>query len=159
MAIARQLWMSIPIAVFQKETGESPYVQKIIIWGAYIASYISFLVSLIFSIIAFKWWSLLIVPASITVFAVFMGMSSVPRGTFFSRGLPVSLLFLASLVFLIYRPDDLYARYAFLFLLSLWCTQLYYDVSTSSLKSLVLRNQKAFEFFQEHLHVRATINE
>ena len=92
-AFARRFFTDVPLRTIERDTGEATYLEKLVVFGAFIAAPICLLISAIFSVLYFRWWSVFIIPVTVTIWLLFSGTSSMGR----SRLVGVSLLALAAL--------------------------------------------------------------
>ncbi|MDH3280933.1 MAG: hypothetical protein OEQ18_07365 [Gammaproteobacteria bacterium] len=151
-SVARKFYTDVPLGRIEAETGEAPYLEKAVVFGAMIGGPLALLVSFVFAVIAFGWWAALAIPVSILIYVVFSGFSSMPRG---GMGV-VSVLFgLAALgIYLEWFPSQYAGRYALLVALAFWNARLVYAAATHFIRAFVVRNRRAYELLAEHIHLR-----
>lgn len=152
-ASARQFFTDYPISEIEAKTGEPPYCEKGIVVGAFIFAPLALLISLILAIFAFKWWAILVIVASIGLFAFYYSISSVPTKTDMWL---ITLLLLAAIICHLMRviPSLLISWYFIALFSSFWASRFLYSSATVFLRSFLLRNQAAFELFEDHIVLR-----
>jgi hypothetical protein len=79
-SVARKFYTDIPLSKIQEETGETPYIEKMVVWFAFLTAPIALLASFVLSVFAFHWWAALAIPLSILIYFIFSSKSSMPRG-------------------------------------------------------------------------------
>lgn len=151
-SMARKFYTDVPLSRIQAETGEAPYFEKFIVFGAMIGGPLALLASFVFGVLAFSWWAGLAIPASILIYVVFSGDSSMPRG---GMGGVSTLLGLAAFgVYLNWFPSHYAGWYAVLLAAAFWNARLVYAAATHFIRAFVVRNRRAYEFLAEHIHLR-----
>ena len=61
---ARQLYTDLATSAIEQATGEAPYLEKLDVWFAFLASPLAVVSSAVLAAFAFRWWALLIVPVA-----------------------------------------------------------------------------------------------
>ena len=145
-AFSRRFYTDIPLSVIEQNTGERCYFEKGLVMLVFIGGWLAILGTFIFSVIVFKWWSLLLILAGALFWFVYMPMSS--RGT--ARLWPVSIFLAVTIIvyLLDFLRDDV-ALVLLTFLLALWCARFVYVGSALFLRAFVVRNFRAFNFVSE----------
>ncbi|MBN2104243.1 hypothetical protein JW835_09415 [bacterium] len=148
-SMARKFYTHIPAPLIKKETGESPYFEKLTIWLSYLLSPVTLLASIALGFMTFGCWGFLSLFGSLSIYGLFASASLKSR----SRLLDISLLFIVTVMIHIYSDPDHFemTRFACLFLLSLWCIRFAYWASGYFLKAFVLRNEKAYSYLSKYL--------
>lgn len=143
---SRKFYTDISLSAIEQNTGERCYFEKGLVLLAFIGGPLAILGSFILSVIVFKWWSLLLIPAGALFWIGYKGDSS--RGT--ARLWPVSIfLAVTIMVYLLDFLRDDVALVLLAFLLALWCERFVYVGSVLFLRSFVVRNFRAFNFASE----------
>jgi hypothetical protein len=151
-AVARRFYTDVSLSRIEEETGEAPYLEKMVIWLAYLTSPISLLASVVLSILAFSWWAVLAIPASVGIYLFWAGQSSMPQ-----RGMLVVSILLAVAIGSLFMPfftSPFICWYLIAMVYALWSSRLTYCAATTSLLGFVLRNQRAFEYMAEDIRVK-----
>ena len=151
-AVARKFYTDIPLSKIEEETGEAPYFEKIVVWFAFLSAPVILLASFVLSVFAFRWWAALAIPVSIVIYFIFSGQSSMPRGGML--GISVLLAIAIGSLFIDFITSSVAPWYFITFVFSLWASRLVYFAATAFLRAFVLRNQRAFEFMGENIHIR-----
>jgi hypothetical protein len=151
-SIARKLYTDIPLSRIEVETGETPYFEKMVVLGAFVAGPASLLASFVMAFLAFGWWAALSIPVSIVVYFGFTGASSMP-----GQGMAgLSMLLALTLVGLYWDwfPSGYIAWYVMMVLFALWNARLVYVAATYFIRAFVVRNLRAYEFLASYIHLR-----
>lgn len=152
--LARKFFTHIPVSMIQKETGESCYFERLIVWLAYLLSPVALIASLALGFFAFHYLgfiSLIICPLVYVLFS-----SSSLRN---QSGLPgISLLLIAAIVIHVLSPSRhfLITRFAVVYLFSLWSVRFEYCMAETLLKAFVFRNRKAYDYLSKYLMIQET---
>ncbi len=146
-AFARKLYTDVATSAIEEATGEAPYVEKLVVWFAFVAAPVAMLGSTVAAAFAFGWWALVIIPAAL-VWWMFNKSMSVRGGS------PIwflTLLVVAAVGvhFVKLLPSPWMSGFLALFALAMWCDRLLYWASTFFLRALVLRNRQALEAFAD----------
>ena len=149
---ARRLYTDVSISLIAGATGEAPYLEKLVVWFAFLCCPISAIAAFILAGFAFHSWAILIIPAAFLWLLYSVSLS--PRGN--SRMLFVTCLLAAAIVvhFLMWLPSIWVSSFFVVFALSLWCNRLLYCAATVFLRNFVLRNARALEAFGKGLTIR-----
>lgn len=83
-ALARQYYVNLPASMRMTKTGDSQNVQSIIIRLTWALSIIIMFICSFLSIKVFTWWSLIIIPALVGIYVLWMSSSSVGKPKFLS---------------------------------------------------------------------------
>ena len=152
-AFARKFFTDVPLRTIERDIGEATYFEKLVVFGAFIGAPICLLVSVVFAVLYFRWWSILMVPASIAFWFLFSGTSSMGRSRLFGT----SLLLLAALALHIFTSFEPRLTLFLLFAaLAFWLNRLMYLAATLFLRALVIRSHRAFSFLHEHITIKRT---
>jgi len=151
-AVARKFYTDIPLSKIKEETGEAPYFEKMVTWFAFFSAPLALLASFVLSVFVFRWWSAFVIPLSVIVCWIFYGLSSLPHRGMFG----ISTLLALSIGNLFVTPfmPPLAPWHLIAVVYSLWASRLVYCATTALFLALVLRNQRAFEYMREHLHMK-----
>lgn len=149
---ARKLYTGISTSKILKATGETPYVEKLVVWFAYLASPLAMFTSAILAFFTFRWWVLLVVPVMVVgwMFNSVFGR----RGSSSIWSLTIVVIAALSVHFLHLLANRWLSGFVATFAFALWCDRLVYCASTFFLRAFILRNQRAFEAFGEGIRVR-----
>jgi hypothetical protein len=150
---ARKFYTDIPIRVVEKETGEAPYLEKMVTFGCFLGSPIALLISSYFAVLAFGWWSAAVIPLSFFAWLLYAGRSA--AGTSRLRGITVVVVAIL-LLHLLQPASHRFTPFLFFFALALWLHRLLYVGATVFLRSFIIRNHRAFIFVQDYVHIRST---
>lgn len=153
-AFARDFYLWEPLATIRAQTGESPYVEKLVAWSALIGAVASLLVSLGFLAWIAGGWSALLIPIAIVWWVGNFSMSvrgdsTILGPTFVLLGAvaaPVATTWLT--------PTQAWCVGSYA--ASLWCTRLLYTATTDFFRAFVLRNARAFRTFPGGVQVKHT---
>lgn len=64
-AFARRLYTDVATSQIEDVTGEAAYLEKLVVWFAFLSSPIAILGSVVLAAYAFHWWTLLIIPGTL----------------------------------------------------------------------------------------------
>jgi hypothetical protein len=150
-AFARRFFTDVPLSAIQRETGEATYFEKLVVFGAFLAAPVSLLVSAVFAVQYFRWWSILVVPASVALWFLFSGTSSMAR----SPLRIVSLVLIAAIAAVIFGTFDArLSRFLLCVALAFWLNRFMYIAATVFLRALIIRSHQAFSFLHEHITIK-----
>src|SRR5207249_10000082 len=62
---ARQVYLEMATSAIEEATGETPYLEKVVVWFAYLASPLAIATSALLTALTFHWWALLLVPVEL----------------------------------------------------------------------------------------------
>ena len=149
---ARKLYTDVATAAIEKATGEAPYLEKLVVWFAFLASPFAILSSAVLGVVGFRWWAFLVLPVA---FLWWMGN----RGDSVRRDSSMWLLTLAVIASVVVHftgllPNQWMSGFVAVFAFAMWCDRLLYCSSTVFLRCFVLRNPRALEAFGEGITVR-----
>ena len=151
-AMARKLYTDVSLSRITQETGETPYLEKIVVFGAFVGGPLALLASFVMAALAFGWWATLAIPVSIVVYALFAGASSMPK-----QGMGGVSVVLASAMLSLYLrwfPSGYVGWYVVLVVFALWNARLVYAAATYFIRAFVIRNRRAYDFLAPHIHLR-----
>jgi hypothetical protein len=151
-SMARKFYTDVPLSRIQAETGEAPYLEKFIVFGAMICGPLALLASFVFAVLGFSWWAALAIPVSIVVYVVFAGASSIPGGGM--GGVTLLLGLAAVAIYFKWFPSQHAGWYALLVVAALWNARLVYAAATHFIRAFIVRNRRAYELLAEHVHLR-----
>ena len=151
--VARQFFTDLSFKDLELRTGETLYVEKSVVVTAQITGPLLLLVSMAFAPLAFGWWSVLAIPVFIAIYFFVMSLSSLGSS---NATFPAFLLGLAVFAHVAgWFPTSRIGWCVTLATAALFCGRLVYVAATIFMRSLVLRNQRAFELLVPHLQIRA----
>ena len=150
--LAREFYVNVPISQIESETGESPYIEKIIVVLALFAGPVSLLASVVFGFWFFGWWGLI----SLVLFPIiyFSFSASSIRGDAKITWISLLLVVSVSIYFFDYLDIKNIAGLLTTFFFSLWSIRFLYYSSTLFLRSFIIRNEKAYKYFLPNLVLR-----
>lgn len=151
-SIARKFYTEIPLSRIEEETGEAPYFEKFVVFGAQMGGLWALLASLVIAILAFSWWAAVAIPASIIIYVVVAAASSTPWGGLGSVSVLLGLTLLG--IYFDWFPSEYVASYAVLVTAALWLARLTYVAAAHFIRAFVVRNRRAYEFLAQHIHLR-----
>jgi len=149
---ARKLYTDVPTSAIEEATGETPYLEKLVAWFAFLASPLALLGSAILAAFAFRWWALLIVPVACLWWMFNRSMSV--RGGSSIWFLTFAVVAAMSVHIMTVLPSSCMSGFVAAFAFAMWCDRLLYCASTFFLRSFVLRNPRALQAFSEGLTIR-----
>ncbi len=146
MPYAREVYLKLSYKEIYELTGERPYLSKTFIYGAFLATFALLFASIVLSIYAFSWWSLLIIPA-----LVFVHMYNMVAASMKVRMLAPSLLIIVLFVLLVSGiiSNSLTSWSAFIFVASLYSAWALKQFPADLLRSMVTRNRLAMNAFSK----------
>lgn len=149
---ARKLYTDVATSRIEDTTGEAPYLEKLVVWFAFLGGPVAMLGSALAAVVAFGWWVVVIIPGSLVWW---MGNKSMSvRGGSSIWFLTLLMIAAAVVHFMKLLPDRWMSGYLILFAFALWCDRLLYVASTFFLRAFVLRNPQALEVFGEGITIR-----
>lgn len=154
--MARKFYMDIPLSKIKEETGEAPYTEKIIVWGAFFFAFISLISSIVLSFYAFNWWGIICLVLCPISFLQYFSLSA--RGDSKSIGITLILLISLSIHYFAHLNMFWVTLFVCVFLFSLWCIRVLYCSATMLLRCFVIRNRRAFEYLSSYLTIRYYID-
>lgn len=146
---ARKLYTDISAARIRELTGETPYVEKAVVWFAFLGGPVFVLTSVVLAGIVFRWWAMAVIPVCFVVWFSYKGISSSGGARMLS--ISVALAGAVGTYLTNVIPNRMGALFAVSFLLALWCERLLYCAATFFLRAFVVRNFKAFTNFRDGL--------
>jgi len=152
---ARKLYTSVTTSAIKEATGEAPYLEKLVVWFAFLASPLAMLSSAVLAVFAFRWWALLIVPLAFSWWMLNRSMSM--RGDSSIWFLTFVVIVTVTVHFMELLPTPCISRFVAIFALAMWCDRLLYRASTFFLRAFVLRNRRALESFGEGVTIREAL--
>lgn len=149
---ARRLYTDVGLSAIEQATGEAPYLEKLVVWFAFLAAPLAILGSGVMAAVAFRWWAFFIVPVAF-LWWMFNRSVSVLEGS--SIGfLTLAMIVAVSAHFMNLLPDPWMSGFVATFVFAMWCDRFLYWVSAFFLRAFVLRNQRALEAFREGITIR-----
>lgn len=148
---ARKLYTDMATSAIEEVTGEAPYLEKLVVWFAFLASPLAIVGSAVMAAFAFRWWALLIVPVAFLCWMFNRSMSV--RGGSSIWFLSLAVIAAVSAHFMNLLPTVI-SGFVVAFVFAMWCDRLLYWASTVFLRAFVLRNQQALEAFGEGITIR-----
>lgn len=149
---ARRLYTNISTSTIHTITGETPYIEKFVIWFAFLASPIAICMGVFAAVFGFRWWAFIVVPGALLLWMLNRSMSV--RGGSSMWFLTLILVTAVSLHFMKLLSSPWMSGFIAIFAFALWCDRLLYCASTFFLRAFVLRNPRALEAFGEGITIR-----
>lgn len=150
---ARQFYTGVSIKKIKQETGESPYFEKTIVFGAFLLGPISLLATIILGFRFFNWWGIACLIFCPLIYFVYYGLSV--RGNSKMIGISILLLISVCTYSLNFFGVPKITGFVTVFILSLWCARFLYCSSTVLLRNFVIRNEKAYQYLSQHLEIKS----
>lgn len=149
---ARQFYTDIAISEIDRRTGERDLVARFFVFGAFLVAPAALLMSCILAAVGLKWFSAIAIPIAIVTYARYQSSSSSAR----SRLGAISWIFALSIAVSLFGGprNRLPSGMISAFLLSLWALRFMYVAAVRSLRSLVLRNARAYAWLQDNVSVQ-----
>lgn len=150
-SFARRFYTDVTIRVVEEQTGETPYVEKCIVFGCLIASPLCLLTAAVLSVRYFAWWSVLIIPVGAVSWLLYFGTSSV--GT--TRIVGISILTVVVIALQVLHPFAWsFTPFLLVLALAFWLNRFMYVAATFFLRAFVIRNHRAFALVHENLTLK-----
>lgn len=149
---ARKLYTDVSTSAIEEATGEAPYLEKLVVWFAFLASPLALLGSVVLAAFAFRWWALLVVPLACLWWMFNRSMSV--RGGSSIWFLTLAVIAAMTVHFMSLLPSPWMSGFVAAFVFAMWCDRLLCCASTWFLRAFVLRNQRALQAFNEGLTIR-----
>jgi len=150
--VARRFYTDIPVSRIEEETGEARYLEKMVVWFAFLGAPIALLASFVLSVLAFRWWAVLAIPLSVLVYFVYSGESSMPRRGML--GISILLALAIGSLFTGFFTSLFVPWYLIAVVFALWALRLVYCAATAFLLAFCLGNHQALEFMRQHIQVK-----
>jgi hypothetical protein len=150
--MARKLYTDVPLSRITEETGEAPYFEKMVVFGAFVGGPLALLASFVMAALAFGWWAALAIPVSVVIYFVFAGASSMPKQGMGGVSVVLALAILS--LYLRWFLSDYVGWYAVFVVFALWNARLVYAAATYFIRAFVIRNRRAYDFLAPHIHLR-----
>jgi hypothetical protein len=150
---ARRFYTDTPLPTIRQNTGETPYVAKLLVMTAFIASPLALLGASVLAALTLRWWAILVAPVCILLWALGKSASSV----WGSRLAPLTLgLGAVGAAWLLgIGGYTTFWCIASAYLAALWLDRFVYVGSTTLLRAFVIRNPRAFRWLAPGLVIRA----
>lgn len=147
-AVARKLFTDTDRLAIKEKLGESLFIERFFVKMAWLLEFISLLGGIIASIFALKWYSIIAIPVMLIAFFVLGGKASIGRQ---KMGGALFLVVICALLAYEFR-DKGAVMTAWLVLLPLpyFFARLTYKLATVFLRSLSVRNERAFNLLYGH---------
>ena len=146
-AVARKFFTDIDHSVIKEKIGESLFVECSFVKTCWLLEYICLLAGTIASIFALKWFSIIVIPVMLIASFVLGGIASMGRQKI------VGVVFIVAICVLLayYFRGKGIAIIVWLVLLPLpyFFVRLTYKLATTFLRSLSVRNEKAFNLLYD----------
>lgn len=149
---ARKLYTDMPASAIKNATGETPCLEKLVVWFAFLASPLALLVSTLLAVISFGWWAFLIVPIAVSCWISNRSLSV--RGDSSMWFITVALSAAVGAHFTNLLPSQWISGTLVVFAFAMWCDRLLYCASTVFLRAFVLRNPRALEACRDGITFR-----
>ncbi len=148
-AFARRFYTDVSLREIETRTGEAPYVEKMVVYCAFVGGPLVLLASLAQSAWLLGWWSALFIPLAAAVWAGVYGNSA--RAS--ARMRFISLILVSCAIGFALSAGSLRVGWglALTYSAALWLARLLYVSATSFLRGFVLRNRRAWEWLEEHV--------
>lgn len=144
-AVARRLLVDSVGASLLNEIGEDLKSERAMVRSSFALSWICFLASTFPAALAFRWWSILIIPVSFVLWALFLGRASMGNQRLWRTSSFLGLSILACFLPGAYVPFQIWlavlAGAFFLIRFTYW-------IATRSVRSLIIRNPLAYRFLE-----------
>ena len=75
-AFARRFYTDVSLATIGEKTGETPYLEKLVVFGAFIGKHITLLGAVVLAVLVLGWWSAVVIPIGILIWVLFSSTSS-----------------------------------------------------------------------------------
>jgi len=150
--VARRFYTDLPISTIEKETGEAPYLDKLVVWFAFLMGPLALAASLVLAFVAFKWWGLIYLVVCPLIYLAYSSASV--RGDSALPGISIIMVAAVCIHFLGPIANSRATGFVSLFLLSLWSVRFLYCSSTFLFRCFVIRNARAFRFLSDRLKIR-----
>lgn len=149
--VARKFYTDMSISAIEAETGEAPYLEKLIVLACFIGGPITLLAAMVFSVIYFHWWSVAIVPVLVFLWIVYYAASPVGgSGSAF-----ITLVLAVAVAVHIFKPLGSSSTLFFVCAaLAFWFARVLYTASTFFLRAFVIRNYKAFNLLANTIAIK-----
>jgi hypothetical protein len=146
---ARRFYTDIPLSEVFARTGESPYLAKAVVMGAFYAGYLLLCLYALLSIVQWGWWALGSVPLGIVAYSYYASASCIGG----ARITGISLLLAAAGAYVVVEiPANVLHRTSlllFIYVSALWAARFTYSAATMFLRRFVLRNPAAWLWARE----------
>lgn len=151
---ARRFYTDVPIREIEQETGEAPYIEKLVVFAGFIGSPLVLLIASVLAVPLLRWWALLAIPSGFLSWILFKLRS--PLGH--SRLSPVSILLAVLTTAWVLDLGGLrhILGVTTVYVLALWLDRLVYTASTLLLRAFVIKNPRAFNWLRAQLVIRDT---
>ncbi len=150
--MARKFYVNVPVRQIENETGERLYAEKTVVILALFAGPVSLLASIVIGFWFFGWWG--IISLVICPILYFSFSASSIRGDAKITWVSLLLVISASIYFFDLFDIKNIAGFSTTFIFSLWSIRFLYYSSTLFLRSFIVRNEKAYQYFLPHLVLR-----
>ena len=67
-AVARRFYTDVPISKIEEETGETPYLEKTVVWFIFLLGPVALILSTVLGFLTFGWWGIISLVFCLTVF-------------------------------------------------------------------------------------------
>lgn len=151
---ARRFYTDVPIREIEQQAGEAAYLEKLIIFTAFIGSPVVLLAASALAVFLLHWWAALAIPAGLLSWVLYKLRSPLGHSSLTPASVLLVLLTTASVLDIGSLRPILAVGAAYI--LSLWLDRLVYIASTVLLRAFVIRNSKAFTWLKQHLVIRET---
>ena len=150
--LARKFYTGIPMSKIQEKTGESPYLETIMVRFVFWFAPVVLIASIVLGFFAFRWWGVICLTLCPIIFSWYFALSSL--GDSKLVGITILSLAIGTVHFSGYLNTPWITGFSSAFLLSLWCVRFLYCSSTFFLREFITRNEKAFEWLLDDLTIR-----
>lgn len=153
-AFSRKFYTRLSLSEIKQKTGESVLPEKIIVMLIFIITFLALITSAILSVFAFKWWSILVIPAAIMLWGYVLSLSSLGKSTM----IPLNILILVLVLINILTDYFDFQTWLIIYLYagSMWSGRLQYKISAIFLRSFIINNKRAYEWLQNEVMIKQT---
>jgi hypothetical protein len=150
--VARQLFTDVSLTTIQEMTGETPYLEKILIMSAFILGPVALITSVALAFVAFGWWGLISLLLCPGIYGLYQSSSSLGGARLL---MITAIVVLAGLLHFsgIFGAPWITGFIA-VFLFSLLCIRFVYSGATFMYRAFAIRNRRAFEFLSGGLSIK-----
>ncbi len=149
--MARKFFTRIPIGLIQKETEESLYIEKGLIWAAYLTGPVLLAASVAAGFVTFGLRGFLFLIGGLLVYGLYSSASMRDRAGL----IPITAALVVTVITHLFNsgPHTGWTKFAILFIAALWSVRFVYAGSAWFLRLFVLRNAKAFNYLRKYLEI------
>ena len=150
-AMARKFFDEINTSTLLKEIGEPLSKERFLVKMCGLIGLILLIGEIIISILALKWYSIIAIPFIVKAFTYIVEKSSLGRQNFISLFFIVAIF--AWLAYYLKGVETFMVIWLILLPLPYFFSSLMYQLATIFLRSLVIRNEKAFYLLYKYINI------